>query len=273
MPPARLMARTPHAPRAARPGQAAGPHRVQGLRVLDKQRQMHALVAERPTHGSMLPLNREDFRRTRKPTNRGTRMTEQKQRMDRERRTKQKHAEQLTDICAHGRELVAANRAAQDRITRLGKDVLSFHAHTEKEEQKRIERISKEPLKALKADDEGACVLHISLQVVVAHSRCAQSFGKTIQTISLITYLIEVKKQRGPYLVIMPLSTMTNWGKFAKWAPSVKMISYTGNLSQRKVLQNEIRTGNFQVLLTTYKYVIKDRVHPACPCWACALRR
>jgi ATP-dependent helicase STH1/SNF2 len=34
--------------------------------------------------------------------------------------------------------------------------VLNFHAHTEKEEQKRIERISKERLRALKADDEEA---------------------------------------------------------------------------------------------------------------------
>ena len=84
--------------------------------------------------------------------------------------------------------------------------------------------------------------------------------GKTIQTISLITFLIEVKQQRGPYLVIVPLSTMTNWsGEFAKWAPSVKMIAYKGNPAQRRALQTEIRVSNFQVLLTTYEYIIKDR--------------
>ena len=85
---------------------------------------------------------------------------------------------------------------------------------------------------------------------------------KTIQAVSLITFLIESKKQRGPYLVIVPLSTMTNWsGEFAKWAPSVKMISYKGNPTQRKVLQTELRTNNFQVVLTTYEYIIKDRIH------------
>ena len=74
--------------------------------------------------------------------------------------------------------------------------------------------------------------------------------------------MIEVKKQRGPYLVIVPLSTMTNWsGEFAKWAPSVRMISYKGNPTQRKSLQTELRTGNFQVVLTTYEYIIKDRIH------------
>ena len=32
-----------------------------------------------------------------------------------------------------------------------------------------------------------------------------------IQTISLITFLIEANKQRGPYLAIVPLSTVMNW--------------------------------------------------------------
>lgn len=53
---------------------------------------------------------------------------------------------------------------------------------------------------------------------------------------------------------------MTNWsGEFAKWAPSIRMISYKGNPTQRKLLQNDLRVGQFQVLLTTYEYIIKDR--------------
>ncbi|CAK1366197.1 Transcription regulatory protein SNF2 [Cercospora beticola] len=84
--------------------------------------------------------------------------------------------------------------------------------------------------------------------------------GKTIQTISLITYLIEKKRQQGPYLVIVPLSTLTNWtNEFDRWAPSVTRIVYKGNPTQRKVFQNQIRYGNFQVLLTTYEFIIKDR--------------
>ncbi|KAI4734117.1 hypothetical protein E4T50_15337 [Aureobasidium sp. EXF-12298] len=84
--------------------------------------------------------------------------------------------------------------------------------------------------------------------------------GKTIQTISLITYLIEKKRQPGPYLVIVPLSTLTNWNnEFDKWAPSVSKIVYKGPPAQRKTHQNQIRYGNFQVLLTTYEFIIKDR--------------
>ncbi|KAG1764096.1 SNF2 family N-terminal domain-containing protein [Suillus placidus] len=342
---------------------------LKSLKVLEKQRAMRASVAERLIQGTLLPLNRVDFRRTRKPTLRDARMTEQaerKQRIDRERRAKHKHVEQLGVICQHGRDIIAVNRSAQDRVAKLGRAVLSFHAFTEKEEQKRIERISKERLKALKADDEEAYMKLIDTakdtrithllrqtdayldslaQAVVAQqnesgpldtnfdqeegpaneatfgaqvSADAQDdkgkvdyyavahrisekvmkqpgiliggqlkdyqlkglqwmvslynnklngilademgLGKTIQTISLVTFLIEVKRQRGPYLVIVPLSTMTNWsGEFAKWAPTVKMISYKGNPAQRRNLQGDLRMGQFQVLLTTYEYIIKDR--------------
>lgn len=84
--------------------------------------------------------------------------------------------------------------------------------------------------------------------------------GKTIQTISLITYLIEKKHQNGPYLVIVPLSTLTNWNlEFDKWAPSVTKVVYKGPPNARKMQQEKIRQGKFQVLLTTYEYIIKDR--------------
>ncbi|KAK1756169.1 SNF2 family N-terminal domain-containing protein [Echria macrotheca] len=84
--------------------------------------------------------------------------------------------------------------------------------------------------------------------------------GKTIQTISLITYLIERKMQNGPYLVIVPLSTLTNWNlEFDKWAPSVTKVVYKGPPNARKLQQEKIRQGRFQVLLTTYEYIIKDR--------------
>ena len=35
--------------------------------------------------------------------------------------------------------------------------------------------------------------------------------GKTIQTISLLSYLIEFKKNYGPFLIVGPLSTISNW--------------------------------------------------------------
>ncbi|OUM67632.1 hypothetical protein PIROE2DRAFT_27492, partial [Piromyces sp. E2] len=85
--------------------------------------------------------------------------------------------------------------------------------------------------------------------------------GKTIQTISLISYLIEKKHQSGPFLIIVPLSTLTNWSlEFDKWAPSIVKVVYKGAPSVRKAIQmTEIKHGNFNVVLTTYEYIIKDR--------------
>lgn len=93
--------------------------------------------------------------------------------------------------------------------------------------------------------------------------------GKTIQSISLITYLYEVKKEPGPFLVIVPLSTITNWTlEFEKWAPSLNTIIYKGTPNQRRSLQFQVRSGDFDVLLTTYEYIIKDRSVLAKPDWA-----
>ena len=53
--------------------------------------------------------------------------------------------------------------------------------------------------------------------------------GKTIQTLALVTYLIEKKKKFGPYLIIVPLTTLSNWIlEFEKWAPDVHLIVYKG---------------------------------------------
>ncbi|KAJ3143243.1 hypothetical protein HK101_003150, partial [Irineochytrium annulatum] len=84
--------------------------------------------------------------------------------------------------------------------------------------------------------------------------------GKTIQTISLITYLIEKKGQKGPFLIIVPLGTITNWQlEFEKWAPSVHKIVFKGSPPLRKRMAQEIRHGSFNVVLTTFEYIIKEK--------------
>uniref|UniRef100_A0A3Q1F1J0 SWI/SNF related BAF chromatin remodeling complex subunit ATPase 2 n=1 Tax=Acanthochromis polyacanthus TaxID=80966 RepID=A0A3Q1F1J0_9TELE len=84
--------------------------------------------------------------------------------------------------------------------------------------------------------------------------------GKTIQTIALITYLMEHKRLNGPYLIIVPLSTLSNWTyELDKWAPSVVKIAYKGTPGLRRGLVPQLRSGKFNVLLTTYEYIIKDK--------------
>lgn len=84
--------------------------------------------------------------------------------------------------------------------------------------------------------------------------------GKTIQTIALFCYLIEKKDNDGPFLVVVPLSTITNWiVEFDKWAPHIKKMIYKGDPATRKCLGAQMRTEKFNVVLTTYDYVMKDR--------------
>lgn len=85
--------------------------------------------------------------------------------------------------------------------------------------------------------------------------------GKTIQSIALITYLMEKKGNNGPFLIVVPLSTLHNWeGELQDWAPSVVTVSYKGNKHARKaVFRDHLAHGKFNVLLTTYDFVLRDQ--------------
>lgn len=85
--------------------------------------------------------------------------------------------------------------------------------------------------------------------------------GKTIQAIALLAYLMEFKNNLGPYLVIVPLSTLSNWeNEFVKWCPSARLVCYKGTPGLRKeIYKEQVAKGHFNVLLTTYEYIIRDK--------------
>lgn len=274
---------------------------------------------------------------------------QRQQKQDRIRRERQSHYDWLNAVMQHGKELDAQHRTQQQKTARLYRQVMAVHGAWEREESRRQERVAKERLKALRADDEqeylrlldqqkdtrltyllkqtdeflegltervraqqrevqgstavisptadteeGQDYYHTAHQVKESVTKQPSilvggqlkeyqlkglqwlvslynnhlngilademGLGKTIQTISLISHLIETKGQTGPYLVIVPLSTMTNWAvEFERWAPSIPRIEYKGNPAQRKALQQQLKQGRFSVLLTTYEYILKDR--------------
>lgn len=47
--------------------------------------------------------------------------------------------------------------------------------------------------------------------------------------------------------------------EFEKWAPTVTVVSYKGSPQSRRLVQTQMRSTKFNVLLTTYEYVIKDK--------------
>ncbi|KAK4769218.1 hypothetical protein SAY86_027368 [Trapa natans] len=84
--------------------------------------------------------------------------------------------------------------------------------------------------------------------------------GKTIQTISLIAYLMENKGVAGPYLIIAPKAVLPNWmNEFTTWAPCIKAILYDGRLDERKMLRDELSNGEFNVLVTHYSLIMRDK--------------
>lgn len=93
--------------------------------------------------------------------------------------------------------------------------------------------------------------------------------GKTVQSVSMLGFLQNAQQIYGPFLVVVPLSTLSNWAKeFKKWLPNMNVIVYVGNRASREVCQqyefyNNKKGGRgikFDALLTTYEVLLKDKV-------------
>ncbi|NXF13556.1 CHD8 protein, partial [Smithornis capensis] len=84
--------------------------------------------------------------------------------------------------------------------------------------------------------------------------------GKTIQSIA---FLQEVHGAgvRGPYLVIAPLSTITNWEReFGTWT-AMNTIVYHGSLASRQMIQQYemyCKDSKFDALITTFEMILSD---------------
>ncbi len=89
--------------------------------------------------------------------------------------------------------------------------------------------------------------------------------GKTCQTICFLSYLFHAHHLYGPFLVLVPLSTLPAWQKeLAKWAPNLDTIVYLGNRKSRETIRdfefyNDTKKVKFNVLLTTYEVLLKDQ--------------
>ncbi|KAG2605134.1 hypothetical protein PVAP13_4NG113800 [Panicum virgatum] len=88
--------------------------------------------------------------------------------------------------------------------------------------------------------------------------------GKTVQVISLLCYLMETKNDRGPFLVVVPSSVLPGWeSELSFWAPSINKIAYAGPPEERRRMFKEmIVHQKFNVLLTTYEYLMNKHDRP-----------
>uniref|UniRef100_A0AAF5D643 Uncharacterized protein n=2 Tax=Strongyloides stercoralis TaxID=6248 RepID=A0AAF5D643_STRER len=84
--------------------------------------------------------------------------------------------------------------------------------------------------------------------------------GKTLQTISLLGYMKHYKGFNGPFLIILPKSTLANWeNEFHKWCPSLKTVILKGTADERSnIIKEYILPSKFEVLLTNYELIMKN---------------
>ncbi|KAK9451714.1 SNF2 family N-terminal domain-containing protein [Limtongia smithiae] len=91
--------------------------------------------------------------------------------------------------------------------------------------------------------------------------------GKTVQTVAFLSWLVYARKQHGPFLVVVPLSTVPAWQETLDlWAPDLNYIVYIGNTQARQLMRDyefyvdgNKKKPKFNILLTTYEYILKDR--------------
>lgn len=129
------------------------------LALLQRQTALRATLVRSLAQAATLTLAPDRSQLTRfKPNSlrdpKSTDLLERTQRHDRELRLNQKHQHHLTNITVHAQNLYAAHRANHAKHAKLGRALQKFHADAEKDELRRVERVSKERLRALRADDE-----------------------------------------------------------------------------------------------------------------------
>jgi len=85
--------------------------------------------------------------------------------------------------------------------------------------------------------------------------------GKTLQTISFLGYLRYNRGVDGPFIIIVPKSTLDNWRReFEKWTPDVNVCVLQGDKEERnKLIKDTILEAKFDVLVTSFEMVIREK--------------
>ena len=85
---------------------------------------------------------------------RATERLEKQQRVESERKRRAKHSEYINAVLNHSREMQSWHKANIAKVQKINKAVLAWHANAEREQKKEQERIEKERLRRLMAEDE-----------------------------------------------------------------------------------------------------------------------
>ena len=82
--------------------------------------------------------------------------------------------------------------------------------------------------------------------------------GKTLQTISFISYLKDVRKLKGPHLVVVPLSVLFNWVvECRKFCPTLRIfrLHCTSSKEMPAVRARLVDIDGYDVCVTSYEMI------------------
>uniref|UniRef100_A0A4W5P077 SWI/SNF related BAF chromatin remodeling complex subunit ATPase 4 n=1 Tax=Hucho hucho TaxID=62062 RepID=A0A4W5P077_9TELE len=147
------------------PGSLAGDLRtkatieLKALQLLNFQRQLRqeVVVCMRRDTALETALDAKAYKRSKRQSLREARITEKlekQQKIEQERKRRQKHQEYLSIILAHAKDFKEYHRSITAKIQKATKAVATYHANTEREQKKENERIEKERMRRLMAEDE-----------------------------------------------------------------------------------------------------------------------
>jgi len=85
--------------------------------------------------------------------------------------------------------------------------------------------------------------------------------GKTIQTIGFLAYLQHFMNKRGPHLIVVPLSVLSNWmAEIERFCPTFRAIRFHGPKDERDRIKNEEidNLKEFDIVVTTYEMLVSE---------------
>ena len=96
---------------------------------------------------------------------------------------------------------------------------------------------------------------------IILVPKALMNFAIPPHVMALLAYLMEHKNNYGPHLIIVPNAVMVNWkSELNQWLPTVRCVYYVGQKDERaRKFAQEVSSLQFNVLVTTYEYIMRDR--------------
>ena len=166
---------------------------LKALRLLEFQKQLRQEIVACMRADTTLEtsLNPRAYKRCKRQTLREARVTEKmerQQKQEAERKKRQKHLEYLNAIIEHSKNFKEVHRGNVGRVGKMAKAVIVWHTNTERIQKKEQERLEKERIKLLMAEDEEG---YRKLVNEKKDKRLAYLLGQTDEYIESLTKLVK----------------------------------------------------------------------------------